>query len=104
MTTLYRGVMPEELADIEKTGEFINRGSAEGKYFSLDPDGVSSYAKQAVAGFGDPAYTMVQTQIPTSLLTSEMGAVVDQGINAVVVPNALLPGLTPTISPFMVVP
>ena len=69
MTTLYRGVMPEELADIQQTGQLINRGSAEGKYFSLDPGGVSSYAKQAVKGFGDPPYTMVQTQIPTRLLT-----------------------------------
>jgi hypothetical protein len=58
----------------------------------------------AVSGFGDPPYTMVQTQIPTRLLTPEMGAVVDRGVNAVVVPNALLPGLIPTVSPFMVVP
>lgn len=104
MTTLYRGVMPAELADIEETGQLINRGSAEGKYFSLDPEGVSSYAKQAVSGFGDPPYTMVQTQIPTRLLTPEMAATVDRGVRAVVVPNGLLPGLTPTVSPFMVVP
>ena len=89
---------------IEETGQFINRGSAEGKYFSLDPEGVSSYAKQAVAGFGDPPYTMVQTQIRTRLLTPEMGARVDRGVNALVLPNGLLPGLTPTVSPFMVVP
>ncbi|HKQ71893.1 MAG TPA: RHS repeat-associated core domain-containing protein, partial [Polyangiaceae bacterium] len=104
MTTLYRGVMPAELESIGQTGRFINLGSAEGKYFSTTVEGVSSYARGAVKAFGDPPYTLVTTQIPTRLLTPQMGAVVDRGIQSFVIPDALLPGLTPTVQPFMVVP
>lgn len=104
MTTLYRGVMPAELESIEQTGQFLNLGSAEGKYFSMTAEGVSSYAKQAVMSFGDAPYTMVQTLIPTNLLSPQMMVTVDRGIQAVVVPDFLLPNMTPNIMPYMVVP
>ncbi|MGB8930852.1 MAG: RHS repeat-associated core domain-containing protein, partial [Anaeromyxobacteraceae bacterium] len=104
LTTLYRGVMPAELQSIEETGEFINKGSAEGKYFSTTAEGVSSYAKQAVTAFKDPPYTMVTTQIQTSAITPSMQASVDGGIPAVVVPNALLPSLTPAVQSTMPIP
>lgn len=52
--TLYRAVGPAELSDIQKTGQLINRGSAEGKYFTSSAENASDYAKQAVNAFGDP--------------------------------------------------
>ena len=91
LITLYRAVKPEELTDIQGTGQFINRGSAEGKYFALTGVGASAYAKQTVRGFGDPPYTLVITQIPEHTITSTMRAQVDRGIAAVVIPDALLP-------------
>ena len=102
--TLYRAVQPDELADIQRTGQFINRGSAEGKYFSLTGEGASSYAKQAVESFGDPPYTLVRTAIPQHVMTPAMRAHVDRGIPAVVVPDHLLPSLTPTIESSMPIP
>ena len=102
--TLYRAVKPEELADIQTTGQLINRGSAEGKYFSATSEGAASYARQAYYGFGDPPYTLVRTQIPAGSLTLETRAVVDRGVQTVVLPNEILPGLVPEILPWMPIP
>lgn len=104
MTTLYRAVKPEELVDLQETAAFINRGFAEGKYFSTTAEGASAYAKQAYYGCGDPPYTLVTTQIPTGAITSGMRATVDRGIPVVVIPNAMLPSLTPRIALSMPIP
>ena len=104
MLTLYRAVQPDELADIQRTGRFVNRGSAEGKYFSLTGEGTSGYAKQAVQAFGDPAYTLVTTQIPEDMITLAMRATVDRGVPAVIVPDHLLPSLIPKIENLMFIP
>ena len=104
MTTLYRAVKPEELVDIQEMGAFVNRGFAEGKYFSTTTQGASSYAKQAYYGFGDPPYTLVTTQIPHSTITPGMRATVDGGVPVVVIPNDMLPSLTPRIEPSMPLP
>lgn len=103
-TTLYRAVGPAELAHIQKTGKLVNLGSAEGKYFTTQAEAASSYARQAVKGFGDPPYTMVSTEIPTSAITPVMRATVDRGVPAVVVPDALLPGLVPRVHTSMPIP
>lgn len=99
LVTLWRALKAEELADLRATGTFRNLGSAEGKYFSRTAEGAVSYARQAVRAWPkDGTYTLVRTEIPKSLLTPEMMATVDQGgIPAVVVPDALLPQLRPTI-------
>jgi len=102
MTTLYRAVGPDELADIGKTGQLINRGSAEGKYFTTSAEHASDYAQQAVRGFRDPPYTTIRTQVPTSSLPSPTS--VDGGIPAFVIPNNALPGLKPTVLDWMAVP
>jgi RHS repeat-associated protein len=104
LTTLYRSVGPSELADIQQTGVLRNLGSAEGKYFTTSPDAASSYAKQAVKGFGDPPYTLIQTQAPKSILEGLSPATVDRGIPAWVVPNARLQGLTPEVINWMAIP
>jgi hypothetical protein len=96
--------MPEELADIEMTGRLINRGSAEGKYFSATAEGASLYAKQAYYGFHDPPYTLVETEIPEHLLTPSMCVTVDEKIPAVLVPDELLLRLTPRVQPTMPIP
>lgn len=88
-TTLYRAVGPDELADIKKTGQLINRGSAEGKYFTNSAEHASDYAKQAVKAFGDQPYTTIKTKVPTSSLPSPTS--VDRGIPAYVIPNKSLP-------------
>jgi hypothetical protein len=104
MTILYRAVKPEELIDIQGRGAFINRGFSEGKYFSTTAEGASSYAKQAYYGFGDPLYTLVTTHIPTAAITPGMCATVDRGVPVVVIPNDMLPSLTPRIEPSMPIP
>jgi hypothetical protein len=80
------------------------QGSAEGKYFSLTGEGTSAYAKQAVQAFGDPAYTLVTTQIPADMITPAMRATVDRGVPAVIVPDHLLPSLIPKIENLMFIP
>jgi hypothetical protein len=95
--SLYRAVKPEELADIQQSGQFINRGSAEGKYFAITAEGAASYAKQAFYGFDDPAYTLIKTEIPASTLSPLEIQTVDGNVPAVVVPNDSLRGLTPEI-------
>ena len=102
--TLYRPVQPDELADIQRTGQFVNRGSAEGKYFSLTGEGASAYAKQAVQAFGDSAYTLVTTQISEDIITPAMRASVDRGVPAVIVPDHILPSLIPKIENLMFMP
>lgn len=99
LVTLWRAVKAKELADIRATGTFRNLGSAEGKYFSQTAEGAMAYAKQAYRAWpNEGAYTLVRTEIPKSLLTPEMSAVVDRGgIPALVVPDALLPRLRPTV-------
>ena len=103
-TTLYRAVGPAELADIQANGILRNLGSAEGKYFTTSAEAASSYAKQAVAGFGDPPYTLIQTRVPNSIFEGLAPATVDRGIPAWVIPNNRLPGLTPQVLPTMPIP
>lgn len=85
------------MTDIQETGQLINRGMAEGKYFSTTAEGATSYAQQAVKAFGDPPYTLVTIEIPRSLLLPEMMADVDGGIQAVILPDHLLALLTPSV-------
>ncbi|WP_454055857.1 hypothetical protein [Cupriavidus sp. Marseille-Q8015] len=104
VTTLYRAVGPAELADIQATGGLRNLGSAEGKYFTTSSSAASDYARQAVSAFGDPAYTTVTTQIPIGILRGIESVTVDGGIPAYVIPNNLLPKLTPSIGGSMALP
>jgi RHS repeat-associated protein len=104
LTTLYRAVNPDELADIQAKRAFQNLGSAEGKYFTTSGEAASSYAKQAVEGFGDAPYTLVQTQVRKSVLDGLVPATVDRGIPAYVIPNSRLPGLVPKIMDSMPLP
>jgi RHS repeat-associated protein len=104
-TTLWRAVGPDELADIKATGTLRTAAGGEGKYFSMTPEGASSYARQACKGFGDPPYTIIQTQVPNGVLQQALskgaGVVVDRGIPTVVLPAETLPSLSaPQILPF----
>lgn len=100
-TTLYRAVGPSELTDIQKAGVLRNLGSAEGKYFTTSAEAASSYAKQAVSGFGDPPYTLIQTQVPKKAFEGLSPATVDRGIPAWVIPNERLQGLAPEVLDWM---
>ena len=101
-TTVYRAVKPEELTDVQRTGQLINRGSAEGKYFTSSAEDAAAYAKKAVSAFNDPPYTIIKTEVPTALLPKPVS--VDGGIPAYVLPNEALPGLTPQVMPAMPIP
>lgn len=101
-TTLYRAVGPDELTDIQETGQFINRGSAEGKYFTTSSEAASDYSRQAVEAFGDQPYTTVKTQVPSSSLPAPVS--VDGGIPAHVIPDGELPKLKPEILDTMAIP
>jgi RHS repeat-associated protein len=103
-TTLYRAVGPSELADIQASNVLRNFGSAEGKYFTTSPEAASSYARQAVQGFGDPSYTLIQARVPNSIFEGLTPATVDRGIPAWVIPNSRLTGLTPQVLNAMPIP
>ena len=103
-TSLFRAVNPSELSDIiANGGAFRNLGSGEGKYFSTTLEGAASYARQTIGtGLYEGPYTIIQSTIPSSSLSPVMGASVDGGIPAVVVPNSLLPSLSPgSIIPYI---
>jgi len=104
-TTLYRAVTDTELDDIVRTQAFRNPVGIEVKYFAMTTEGASSYAKAAGQAFGDGPFTIVETRIPTALITAEMRAVVDRGISTVTVPTNLLRRLsTPKIWNYAPVP
>ena len=103
-TTVYRAVRDEELKDIKKTGKFINRGSAEGKYFTNSAESASDYARKAVNGFGDSAYTIVKTYVPADTLRDLSAVSVDGGIRAWVIPDNHLPALQPVVLDSMPIP
>ena len=98
VTPLYRAVIEPELEGIQILQEFENPYGIESKYFSTNPEGAASYAKQAYQAFGDGPFTLVKTGIPTNLITEEMLVYVDRGISTVVVPTELLSSLvTPEV-------
>jgi hypothetical protein len=92
------------LADIQATGVLRNLGAAEGKYFTTSADAAASYARQAVKGFGDAPYTIIQARAPSSILQGLTPATVDRGIPAWVIPGERLQGLTPQILNTMPIP
>jgi len=65
------------------------------KYFSTTKEGARQYADMAEKAFGDPAYTIVETEIPTSSIAPEMAIEVDRGISTVTVPTEMLNELAP---------
>ena len=96
VTFLYRAVGDAELGVINATGRIPpSLSGLEVKYFSATAEGASSYARQAVRGFGDPPYTLVETQIASNRLPEGVLLQVDQNVPAVVVPNTHLPKLDP---------
>ena len=98
MVSLFRAVGPDELASIEETGSFSSPYGLEGKYFTTSAEEAASYAQQAVNAFGDPPYTIVQTEVPHSVLnTPGISATVDGGITAYQIPNEMLPQMQPQI-------
>ena len=99
-TALYRAVSPAELESIKTLNAFSNLPGLEVKYFSTTLQGAQSYAAQASKAFGGD-YLIVETSIPTRLITNQMRATVDRGITTVTVPTELLPRLAPprTVGP-----
>ena len=102
--TLFRAVGPAELADIGTLSALRNLGSAEGKYFTTSAEAASYYAKQAVQGFGDAPYTLIETRVPISTMKGLSPATVDRGIPAWVIPNEGLKGLLPKVLDSMPIP
>lgn len=96
--TIYRVVGPAELASIQSAKAFTNIEGLEVKYFTTDAQEAARYAQMAVKKFGDPAYTMVSTQVPKSILNLPNVAVtVDGGIPAFVIPNAYFKFMIPKV-------
>jgi len=103
--TLYRVVDPRELASIQTTGRFLpSPGGGEGKYFSSTAGGAASYARQAARGFGWGPFTLVSTRVDPAMIPASGRVSVDRGVPGVVVPNELLPILTPRIHRSMPIP
>jgi hypothetical protein len=95
--SLFRAVGDAELKVIQASGGRIppSLSGLEVKYFSATAEGASSYARQAVRGFGDAPYTLIETQIPRSSLPANVLLQVDQLVPAVILPNSYLPSLGP---------
>ena|SRR5581483_3158252 len=101
-TSLYRAVGAAELESISSLGAFTNPIGIENKYFSTTLQGAQSYGAQAAAAFGEGPYAIVQSKIPSSLITNEMRVPngVDRGIPTIVVPTEMLPQLAkPVVVP-----
>jgi RHS repeat-associated protein len=97
-TSLYRAVGPAELASINSTKSFTNIAGLEGKYFTTTQQHATNYAQMAEKAFGDPAYTIVKTNVPNKILNLPgISATVDGGIPAYVIPTQYLPGLLPKV-------
>ena len=78
---------------------------SEGKYFTTSGQQASAYAKEAVTNFGDAPYTIVRTQAPRSLVNAPGAtATVEKGIQAHVIPNQVLPELSPSILNYSPIP
>jgi RHS repeat-associated protein len=106
MVSLYRAVGDAELKIIQSTGRIPpSLSGLEGKYFSATADGAASYARQAVRGFGDAPYTLVETQVPRSSLPAEIIQQVDRNVPSILLPNTNLPLLGPVnVWPHMPLP
>src|SRR6478609_1164367 len=78
--SLFRAVGDAELGVIESSGGRIpaSLSGLESKYFSATAEGASSYARQAVRGFGDAPYTLVESQISRSSLPADVLLQVDR--------------------------
>lgn len=97
IVNVFRAVKPDELADIQRTGAFNNLFGLEGKYFTTSAGSAADCARKTVKGFGDPPYTIVNTQVSRSVLNQPgIFATVDGRIPAFVIPNKNLPELIPT--------
>ena len=95
---VFRAVGPDELKSIEAAGRFTNLPGLQGKYFTTSAGAAASYARQAVRGLGDPAYTIVGTQVSPNVLNQPgISSIVDRGIPAYVIPNKDLPSLVPQV-------
>ena len=99
-TTLYRAVKPEELQDIINTGKFripdgVKGVSAEGKYFTSTYESAKKYGDAATKTFKDPPYTIIQTEIPSTLLPEPVA--VEFGIPAYNLSPSILKDLVPVI-------
>lgn len=86
-----------ELKMIQSSGGRIptSLSGLEVKYFSATAEGASSYAPQAVRGFGDALYTLIQTQVSRGSLPASVLQQVDRNVPAVILPNSYLPRLSP---------
>ena len=105
--SLFRAVGDAELKVIESSGGRIpaSLSGLESKYFSATAEGAASYARQAVRGFGDAPYTLVESQISRSSLPADVLLQVDRNVPAVVLPNGYLGQLGPaSIWSYMPVP
>lgn len=94
--SLFRAVGDAELKVIQASGRVpASLSGLEVKYFSATAEGASSYARQAVRGFGDAPYTLIETQVSRSSLPASVLQQVDRNVPAVILPNSQLPSLGP---------
>jgi hypothetical protein len=97
--------MNSELKDIGAKQAFWNIEGLEVKYFSTSAEGAASYARQAAKSFGDGPFTIVETSIPSRMISPSMRVTVARGVQSVVVPTSSLPALsTPQVWIFVPVP
>ena len=96
-TALFRAVMPAELEDIKVYRRFRNPPQTHYKYFALEPEGATQYARLARDRFAVGPFTLVETSIPKSAISWEMRARVDGGIETLAIRTPWLSLLTTTM-------
>jgi hypothetical protein len=108
-TTLYRAAGPRGLSTLQRTDQFTPSTSG-ADYLGFYPtaEQASNYARlgyrSGLDAFKGP-YTMVSTDVPTSMLEKFIPTYISGEGNAFLVPNELLPALgKPTVWDSMVVP
>ena len=80
---------------IRRLGSFTNAVGSEVKYFSTSLEAARRFAAMANERFGDGPYMLVTSGIDAGLLPANSRVTVDGGIEAVVIPSALLYALQP---------
>jgi hypothetical protein len=95
-TVVYPAVDSQELKNIRQTGVFRpSPGGSEYKYFATTAKGAALYARLAYNAFGEGPFTLVEAQVPRSLIGDTI--IVDGSIESVTIPNDNLPGFRPQI-------
>lgn len=94
-----------EYQNILATGQFKNPAGIEVKYFTNSADNATAYAQKAAETFGEPDYTVVGGNAPTSVLEGSDQVTTSDipgGLPSYAVPSEELPFIEPVVPGFII--